>query len=108
MASPAGRCFVLASGSPRRLALLRQIGLIPALVAPSEIDEAPMCDEQPGRLAIRLAEAKAKHALRNHVGQIILGADTVVACGRRPLGKPPDSDTARLSFTLVGAPPHGI
>lgn len=108
MASEAVRGFVLASGSPRRLALLKQIGLVPLHLVPSKTDETPMSDEQPGRLAIRLAEAKARDALRTHFGQVILGADTVVACGRRPLGKPPDSDAARAFLSLLSGRRHTV
>jgi len=52
--------FVLASASPRRLALLEQVGIVPDLLNPADIDETPRKRETPRRLSIRLAEEKAR------------------------------------------------
>jgi septum formation protein len=79
--------LVLASASPRRLDLLRQIGLAPDIVEASEVDETPHRDETPRRLAVRLAEAKAACAATRHTGSFVLAADTVVTLGRRVLPK---------------------
>ena len=77
--------LVLASASPRRLALLAQIGVTPDVVRPAEIDETPHRDEAPRPYAQRLAREKATAgALPGH---FTLGADTVVALGRRILPK---------------------
>ena len=51
--------LVLASASPRRLALLAQIGIVPDRVTPTDIDETPLRDEPPRQHALRLARAKA-------------------------------------------------
>ena len=60
--------LVLASASPRRLELLRQIGLEPDAVDASDLDESPLKDETPRRLALRLAGAKARHVADRHSG----------------------------------------
>src|SRR5258707_8546844 len=77
--------LVLASASPRRLNLLSQIALAPDGVDPAGIDETPLAHELPARHALRLAEAKARAVAARHPGAFVLGADTVVACGRRIL-----------------------
>ena len=82
----AGLRLVLASASPRRLDLLRQIGVEPDLVEGADVDETPAPGEQPRRLAARLAEAKAGAVAARHPDAFVLAADTVVACGRRVLG----------------------
>ena len=87
--------LTLASASPRRLALLAQIGIVPDRVCPAELDETPLPDELPRLYALRVARAKAAgvHA----VGGLTLGADTVVALGRRIL--PKAADAAEVSWT---------
>jgi septum formation protein len=94
---------VLASASPRRLELLAQMGLAPDLVDPAEIDETPRADELARPLAVRLAAAKAAAAAARHPNAYVLAADTVVALGRRLLGKPADeADAARMLALLSG------
>ena len=90
--------FILASASTRRLALLRQIGIEPDLIEPADVDETPRPGELPRRFATRLAGEKARVAAARHRGgrdSIVLGADTVVACGRRLLPKAADAAAAR-------------
>jgi len=95
--------FVLASASPRRLELLRQVGLEPDLVDPAEIDEAQLTGETARLLAMRLARAKAAEVAARHPAAYVLAADTVVALGRRLLGKPEDAaDAARMLGLLSG------
>ena len=95
--------LVLASASPRRLELLTQIGLAPDLIDPAEIDEAPLAGETARLLALRLARAKAAAVAARHPGAFVLAADTVVAVGRRLLGKPADeADAARMLALLSG------
>jgi septum formation protein len=79
--------LVLASASPRRLALLAQIGIKPDLVVASDIEETQLRGEKPADMARRLAEAKARAVVDGHAGAVILAADTVVACGRTALPK---------------------
>jgi len=95
--------LVLASASPRRLELLAQIGLAPDLIDPAEIDETPLDGETARRLALRLARAKAASVAARRAGAFVLAADTVVAVGRRLLGKPEgEADAARMLALLSG------
>ena len=100
--------LVLASASPRRLELLRQIGLAPDLIDPAEIDETPRRDEAPAAHALRLAEEKLRAVLPRHPGDYILAADTVVACGRRILPKTMDPASARRCLELLSGRRHRV
>ena len=95
--------LVLASASPRRLELLAQIGLVPNLTCPADIDETPLAAETARLLALRLAKAKAAAVAELHPNAFVLAADTVVAVGRRLLGKPAgEADAARMLGLLSG------
>src|ERR1700733_6685776 len=107
MSIPA-RSFVLASASPRRLDLLRQIDYPPDAVDPAELDETPGRDETPPRHAERLAVEKARAVAARHPGAWVLGADTVVACGRRILPKAEDEATARRCLALLSGRRHRV
>ena len=101
--------LVLASASPRRLALLRQIGVTPDAVAPTDIDETPGPRERPADLARRLAEAKAVGVDGGaHADAFVLAADTVVACGRRILPKANDPAEARTCLNLLSGRRHRV
>ena len=102
--------FILASASPRRLELLRQIGLAPDAVIPADIDETPRRGENPRALARRLAEEKIRAASSRPeaAGAVILAADTVVACGRRVLPKAEDEKTARACLALLSGRRHRV
>ena len=98
--------LILASASPRRLALLSQIGISPFKVIASTIDESPAKSESPSDLAKRLAEAKAFSISKHNPNFWVLGADTVVACGRRILGKAKDETEARRYLELLSGRRH--
>jgi septum formation protein len=100
--------LVLASASPRRLVLLTQIGLAPDAVDPAEIDETPLKDETGRLLAVRLARAKAETCAACHPDAFVLAADTVVAVGRRLLGKPGDAAGARRMLQLLSGRAHRV
>jgi septum formation protein len=100
--------LVLASASPRRLELLRQIGLAPAAVDPAEIDETPLAGETARLLAMRLARAKAATCAARHPDAFVLAADTVVAVGRRLLGKPAGEAEARRMLELLSGRAHRV
>ncbi len=100
--------LVLASASPRRLELLRQIGVEPDRVDPADIDETPAKDETPRRLAERLARAKAEAVAARHAEAYVLGADTLVAVGRRILNKPEDEAEARRMLALLSGRAHKV
>lgn len=97
--------LVLASTSPRRLDLLRQIGFDPARVAAPDIDEDPLPGEHPRPYALRIAEAKAL-AVSRAEDEIILAGDTTVAVGRRILGKPQDEADLRRMLGLLSGRRH--
>ncbi len=98
---------MLASASPRRLALLAQIGIVPDHVAPQDIDETPRAGELPRPHAERLARKKAEAAATIHPNALVLGADTVVAVGRRILPKAETrADTERCLKLLSGRRHH--
>ena len=100
--------LVLASASPRRLELLGQIGIVPDAVDPAEIDESPQPRELPPAHALRLARAKAEAVQPRHPEAYVLAADTVVACGRRILGKPADEKAARGFLALLSGRRHRV
>ena len=81
--------LVLGSESPRRKALLAQVGIVPDAVFGAAIDESIHRNETPKTYGLRLANAKANAVVRRWQGAsaVILAADTVVACGRRILPK---------------------
>jgi len=99
---------VLASVSPRRLELLRQVGLVPDRIDPADIDEAPRLGELPPAHALRLAEEKVRTVMPRHPGAYILAADTVVACGRRILPKTEDEASARRCLELLSGRRHRV
>lgn len=100
--------LVLASASPRRLELLRRIGIEPDRIAPMEIDETPRAGELPRNLAARLAGEKCAAAAKRFPECHVLAADTVVACGRRVLGKAQDAEEARRFLTLLSGRRHRV
>jgi septum formation protein len=106
--------LVLASASPRRLELLKQIGLAPDRVVETRLDETPRPGEPPRALAQRLARDKAEAALaRPEVAAlkpnvIVLAADTVVACGRRVLPKAESEADARKCLALLQGRRHRV
>lgn len=100
--------LILASASPRRLDLLRQVGLEPDGVNPAEIDESPHRQELPAGHARRLAQAKAEAVAARHGGSWVLAADTVVACGRRILPKAEDAKTAGSCLELLSGRRHRV
>ena len=99
---------MLASASPRRIDLLRQIGVVPDDVDPAGIDETAKKGELPGPHALRLALEKARAVAARQAGAFVLAADTVVACGRRILPKAEDEATARSCLELLSGRRHRV
>ncbi|WP_099828239.1 Maf family protein [Oceaniglobus indicus] len=94
--------LILGSGSPRRLELLRQLGLSPDDVRSPDIDETPRKGELPRPYCIRMAREKAE-ALNAGPDDIVVCADTTVALGRRILGKPATAgEAAAFLYALSG------
>jgi septum formation protein len=108
VSEPSRPNLILASASPRRLELLRQIGLHPDAVEPTEIDEKPNSGETARLLAMRLARAKAETCAARYPDAFVLAADTAVAVGRRLLGKPDDEADARRMLGLLSGRAHRV
>ncbi len=106
--------LILASASPRRLALLQQAGLEVDHLLPSDIDETPLKGESPRGLATRLAGDKAVVAARTRQAHpdlknsYILSADTVVSVGRRILPKPETTEEADECLQLLSGRQHRV
>lgn len=100
--------LVLASASPRRLDLLKQVGIVPDVVAPADLDETPGATELPRVYAERLAAEKALAVAANHQDAFVLAADTGVACGRRILPKTETEDEARTCLHLLSGRAHRV
>jgi septum formation protein len=101
--------LILASQSPRRRALLVDLGLEFTTLA-TDIDETPHPNEAPDTLAVRLSEAKARAAARtvNRQSSLILASDTVVALGDKLLGKPVNGDDARRMLQHLRGRTHVV
>ncbi len=106
--------LILASASPRRLTLLAQVGVEPDALRPASIDETPRRGEMPRGLVTRLARAKAETA-RDQIANdtdiadaFVLAADTVVAVGRRIMGKPEQIEEAVASLQLLSGRAHRV
>ncbi|MCK5424123.1 MAG: septum formation protein Maf [Emcibacter sp.] len=100
--------LILASASPRRVELLAQIGITPNQIIPADIDETPHPKESPRQLAERLAVEKAALIAENHLDSYILAADTVVALGKRILGKAATIEDARKYLSLLSGRRHRV
>lgn len=100
--------LVLASASPRRLDLLARLGVTPDAIDPAELDESPRPRELPLPHARRLAAEKAAAVAARHPHTMVLGCDTVVACGRRILPKAEDEQTARQCLALLSGRRHRV
>ena len=106
--------LILASASPRRLALLNQIGIEPEHLVPAQVDETPEKGELPRKLAMRLADLKALAAQQKarqsglSGNAIVLAADTVVAVGRRVLPKAELMEEASFCLKLLSGRSHRV
>jgi len=100
--------FILASSSPRRLALLKDIGIKPDKIVAADIDETPKANELPRALAKRLAVKKMHVVAAQEPNGTVLAADTVVACGRRILPKAESADEVRKCLELLSGRRHHV
>ena len=100
--------LVLASASPRRLDLLRQVGLEPDRTLPAHLDETPLAKETPRLAALRLAKAKAETVRADAGDGFVLAADTVVAVGRRMLPKAETEAEAAACLDLLSGRAHKV
>jgi septum formation protein len=106
--------LILASASPRRLALLNQIGIEPEHLVPAHVDETPEKGELPRKLAQRLADLKALTARHKAsvagfgTNSMVLAADTVVAVVRRILPKAETMEEASDCLRLLSGRAHRV
>ncbi|WP_102959360.1 Maf-like protein [Mangrovicella endophytica] len=105
--------LVLASGSPQRLALLRDAGIAVA-VQPAELDEraleAPLQDSgaDPEDVALILAEAKAVDVSERRPGELVIGADQTLSMGDTIFHKPADMEAARRTLLALSGQTHRL
>jgi septum formation protein len=107
MPSSTGAPLILASGSPRRLELMRRLA-IPFEVAPSGADEDPGAEREPEVVVRRLARAKAETAAIGRAAGVVLGFDTVVVLDGEMIGKPRDAAEARATLRRLRARAHTV
>jgi septum formation protein len=102
--------LILASSSPRRVALLRQVGVVPDAIAAPAVDETPLAKELPQAYVLRMAGAKLEDVAARPAaaGAYVLAADTGVACGRRLLGKADDVEAAERCLRLLSGRRHRV
>ncbi|KHA53278.1 Maf family protein [Sulfitobacter geojensis] len=99
--------FILGSGSPRRLELLAQMGVVPDAVRAPDINEDPAKAELPRPYCGRMAREKVA-AVEAGADDIVLCADTTVAVGRRILGKPADMAEAEGFLRMMSGRRHKV
>lgn len=100
--------LILASQSARRISLLQQVAITPDLVTPADIDETPLKTELPRRYAMRMAQEKARIVSQKNQGDLVLAADTVVACGRRILPKAENDQQVRDCLNILSGRQHTV
>ncbi len=98
---------VLASQSPRRLELLKQIGISPE-VHPAHIDETPLSEETPEDYVNRLARNKAEAVAQHYPGALVIGSDTSVVIDNQILGKPESPDHFFTMFKRLSGNQHQV
>lgn len=101
------KSILLASGSPRRKELMKMAGLKFA-VMPTDVPEIVPDSVPPERRAAFLAELKAAYMSVRHPDKIIIGADTVVLCEGRLLGKPKDAEEAKEMLRFLSGKVHTV
>jgi septum formation protein len=100
--------FVLASASPRRIELLKNIKIFPKITYSSEINEDINVKESPKKYCIRIAKNKALKALGKYPEEFILSADTIVFCGNKIFLKPKDKEEAKKFLAFFSGRKHNV
>ena len=100
--------FILASSSPQRKKLLETIGIIPDDIVPANIDETPKKNEKPKDFALRMSKEKGLSVAKNNLNSFILSGDTIVAAGRRIIGKPSSKNEAEKILKLLSGRRHRV
>ncbi len=100
--------FVLASASPRRIELLKNIKIFPKITYPSEINEDIISKENPRKYCIRIAKNKALKALEKYPEEFILSADTIVFCSNKIFLKPKNKEEAKKFLAFFSGRKHNV
>ena len=100
--------LILASASPQRVNLLKQVAITPDKIIPADIDETPIKGELPPAYVKRVAEEKAKKIHLENKDSFVLAADTVAALGRRIIGKADDEEMARKYVKMISGRRHKV
>ena len=100
--------LILASSSPQRKKLLETIGIIPDDIVPANIDETPKKNEKPKDFALRMSKEKGLSVAKNNLNSFILSGDTIVAAGRRIIGKPSSKNEAEQILKLLSGRRHRV
>ncbi len=100
--------FVLASASPRRIELLKNIKIFPKITYSSEINEDIISKENPRKYCIRIAKNKALKALEKYPEELILSADTIVFCSNKIFLKPKDKEEAKKFLAYFSGRKHNV
>ena len=98
---------ILASNSPRRKDLLRQIG-VDFSIDPADVDESVLPNESPEGYAVRVALEKARVAAARAGAGIVIAADTIVVLNDEILGKPVNAEDAERMLTLLSGKAHSV
>lgn len=102
------RGFILASGSPARLKLLKNAGFIPEKIVPADINEDILDNERPAFYVRRMAFEKASFVASRHPEKVILSADTVIAVGHRVIRKAGNEQEAHDHLDLISGRGHKV
>ena len=105
--NPLNRSIILASNSPRRRELLRQIGVV-FTSDPADVDERILPGEGAEAYAVRVALDKARVAAGRAGSGIVIAADTIVVLGDTILGKPADTLDAERMLTMLSGKRHRV
>jgi septum formation protein len=100
--------LVLASASPRRVALLEQIGFKPDVIQPADIDENPLKKESVNLYVKRLAYEKAKAVAKLYPDDVVLAADTTVYAKHSIIGKPENEGDAYKILNILSGSRHQV
>ena len=100
--------LILASSSPQRLSLLKTIGIEPDEVVAANIEEIPYKKEKPKDFVIRMSKEKAFDVSKENSNSFILSGDTIVAAGKRIIGKPSDRNEAKEILSLLSGRRHRV
>ena len=100
--------LILASSSPQRLELLKQIDIVPDKIVPATIKENPNKSEKPRDFVIRMSKEKALSVSKKYNDSYVLSGDTIVSVGRRIIGKPSNKAEAEKILNLLSGRRHSV